>query len=351
MLTRVGDFIHHLEFHCIESVSRNTFTSIRSYCAFNRLCQWDVTRQRISATANRIREMFRRKQNQIGQLISATSLEATSEGHHDIHDKQRVSMSSMGVQQRLEERSYYVKKPPARRSKSLEGSIDNIDHVTVSKEDKGKPQQRSQPHGPDENTNFDKSSCGQQKGIAVSRSPNLGRRLQNIASSPSNPPTKTVQDTRQDTVTMKVEEQASLEPRTKQFIPDQSECAQSQTPTSRSETIAKVSGRSPIYNAGEGGRNNKGKDRAEIKIEDQQMPHSPRLDRRSQNYSKVYVASTAAAGCQERLVSNPNSVGQAKTTLGRALAKTNYPTEPVNDPFRDRTDTANSIKFDISYDL
>ena len=44
---------------------------------------------------------------------------------------------------------------------------------------------------------------------------------------------------------------------------------------------------------------------------------------------------------------------QAKSHVSKAPAKTKYPDIPLDscDPFRDRTDTENSIRFDVSYDL
>ena len=225
--------------------------------------------------------MFRRKQNQIVKLISTKSLDVTSEGQCDIREKNSAATERPG------DRSSKVKKPIARRSKSLEGNLDLIDHVTVSKEDKGKPQHSSQPHGLDEDTNSGQSSShGQSSHFS-------GRRMQVLSTPPTSTPTQ-------------------------------------------EQTSARVQAASDTH-----------PDTIKTPQEQHMKPVASDLSSSQPKSSSQNIASTT--GHNETLATDRGSVVQVKLSL--PPTKTNYPTDPANDPFRDRTDTANSIKFDISYDL
>ena len=95
-----------------------------------------------------------------------------------------------------------------------------------------------------------------------------------------------------------------------------------------------------------------------------QMSTSPRLIAK-----QTLVQHTTAITVSDRPVSKHESTAvqrsatdngppqppssQAKSHVSKAPAKTKYPDLPLDscDPFRDRTDTENSIRFDVSYDL
>ena len=77
---------------------------------------------------------------------------------------------------------YNAKMNPVRRSRSLEGNLDNIDHVTIGEDDsnKGRVLYSSHPHGIEGNQ--------QRSAACFNVSPILGRRLEIIATPTSSSP-------------------------------------------------------------------------------------------------------------------------------------------------------------------
>ena len=272
--------------------------------------------------------MFRRKQNQMIQLINVRPVGAESD--HD-HDSSQVSMvqssSSRGI---WHGRGLKAKMTPERRSKSLEGNLDNVDLVTVADQDRRKSQYRSQPHGL--NVNTDPVKDDPQKS-ALHVSPVQGRRIQITATPPSSfppSPPSTTSTAAEGTVTTHVHVHVSREPQPKQrniaddsvtAIPASSyDVASMKTQQKHSRTVDTAKAKS--------GEN-------EMKFGDPRMPPSTR----AQHHTNV----------------SPHDQGKSISTMQVGLSsklptKTNY-AEQGDEQFRDSTDTANSIKFDISYDL
>ena len=229
--------------------------------------------------------MFRRKQNQRVQLINATPLKAKSDSHRDNQDIVSLSSSSVWIQPKhgKGKRSSDAKKQPARRSRSLEGCLDNTDHVTILAEhEKETLQYASHPQGLDVNADSDKNSLEDSNTRVGSV---LGRRLQSLAT-PS---------------------------------PSQLTVSGSFASTVHSSHFA-------------------------------QKPESAMISKDAHQVASARTAAMSETTAASSLVGK--RLHNDRTQADLMPAKTNYPKEQLeDDPFRDRTDTANSIKFDISYDL
>lgn len=271
--------------------------------------------------------MFRRKQNQIVQLINVTPLGAKSDRLHDSNQVNTVqSSSSRGIWHGRRLKSNMT---PERRSKSLEGNLDNIDLVTVVDQDKRKSQHSSQPHGLNVNTDPVKDNP-QMSALHVS--PVVDHRPLITAiphsSFPPSPPS-TMSTAAEGTATTHVGV-------TRERITDDSVTAfpGGGHDVISTKTLLKHSNTVDMKKVKSG--KSDGEDVDPMKFEDFRMPQSIRAQQHLP-YQNVLA--------QKQLTSTMQAGPSSKSPM-----KTNHP-EPGDKQFRDRTDTANSIKFDISYDL
>ena len=272
--------------------------------------------------------MFRRKQNQIVQLIGIHPLGAELDPCSQQSDDTNVTTVLGGMPGGL--KFHDAKMNPARRSWSLEDNLDkfDVDHVTIRGEDKGKSSHSSHPHG----LNVDNQQ--RNRGVAsISASP-MGRRLQIIATPPSSSsllsPTSS-SPTVDDVIKTNVEIQVPHQPKHHQLsdavkpAPFSNLKPQQQSGvdvTHSSDVMVKDLTLRGEYVFG-------------MKLEETKMP-----------------LSTIPAGSGEKATSSEQIHGQP---VSQFPPKTNYPdpntAETDDNVFRERTDTANSAMFDISYDL
>ena len=273
--------------------------------------------------------MFRRKQN---QLVTVRTLGAESDNHDDSSQVNTVqSSSSRGI---WHGRRLKAKMTPERRSKSLEGNLDNIDLVTVADQDKRKSQYSSQPHSLDINTDHIKDNPERN---TLHVSPVQGRRLQIRTTPPSSfPPShpSTTSTAAKSTVATQVKVYMSREPQPKQRIVDHSITAIPVSGCDATSMKTQQEHRSTVDTT-----NVKSVENVDqMKFGDLRMPPSTRAQCHLP-YQNV------SAHDQGKLTSTMQARPSSKLPT-----TTNYH-EPRDEQFRDRTDTANSIKFDISYDL
>ena len=276
--------------------------------------------------------MFRRKQNEVVQLIGVHPLGAQlDDPHSQQSDDANVStvLSSGGMRQKplVGLKFYNAKMNPARRSRSLEGNLDNfdVDHVTIREEDKGKLSHSSHPHGLD----------------TIGNQLPMGRRLQIIATPPSSSslqhspqPATSSSPTVDNIIRSDVEIQVPCQPKKHQI----------------SDTV----GHEPSY---------------EFMTQQQSgmdVPHSSKVMARGPLHDEDALEfgmksgetkMPIPAGSGEKATSSEQIHSQPVSQLADLPPKTNYPdprttkTDDSTSVFRERTDTANSAMFDISYDL
>ena len=216
---------------------------------------------------------------------------------------------------------------PTRHSRSLEGNLDkfDVDHVTIRGDDKGKLSHSSHPHG------LDVDNQQRNRGVAsISASP-MGRRLQIIATPPSSSsllsPTSSL-PTVDDVIKTNVEIQVPYQPK-KHQISDAVKPAPFSNLKTQQQSGVDVPHSSEIM---ANGLMLQGEDAFGMKLGETKMP--------------------IPAGSGEKTTSSEQIHSQP---VSQFPPKTNYPdpntAKTDDDVFRERTDTANSAMFDISYDL
>lgn len=242
--------------------------------------------------------MFRRKQNQTVQLISITPQGTRFDDH--LHQQTVKTNSSGGnLKQQQSAGGSDVKMTPARRSRSLEGNLDNFDYLTITEQNKRKEPHMygSHPHSLDATSSNCHGDSNPQTGTgAFSVGPTMGRRLHIVATPPSSssssPPSDQI-----PTTTMAVSEQ-------------------------QRDSDKAILENTTYHMSKKGEAGEADEDMVKMKFEELKMAPS----------------------------SMPLTHHAPAHDQSKSATKTNYP-EPDGDPFRGRTDTTNSVKFDISYDL
>ena len=240
---------------------------------------------------------------------------------------------------------YDAKMNPARRSRSLEGNLDNIDvdHVTFREGDKGKALHNSHSHS------LDVNKSNQQRGSArFSASHILGRRLQIIAtptSSSSPPPTTSSSPTLADIIKANVETEVSYQPK-QQHVSS----GVNSPPLSEHMTQQHVQSGQNSPHLSEAMT----KEDQQLKLQDEEAVGTKSEGTKMTRSAHTQCSFPDASGGETTIVLC-SSAKTCSQLASRLPPKTNYPDSKTaktdDNAFRERTDAANSAMFDISYDL